>query len=220
MKITDKYLINKDKNISYSDFQKAAAANDVECSTALNKYTFEVDDGTLGTLHSLSELKKGDKLNVENSVGMYTVAAIHSHPNNTAPSFKDVLFTAQEVTYPELTNYNATIIYTPIDSSNYVLYVHDSEKAKAFFETIKSEVSESTHDLISGGKMELALQGKRLHPSHENLMYRIAAVFEIYDTGMSLLGIDNKGQVTSYSAGRAYKKNGKEKKSLIFKKCP
>lgn len=197
----------------YSEYLQKVHNDSVEYSTCFSSYP---DDG----INTFSPAIRGDRYSVNNELSPSAVAEIHNHPNGTPPSFRDILFTAKNAMDSDLPKYKATFIYNQNDSSYYVLYIKDAQKAGEFYEKYKGELDEETNSYEIGGYLEDFLKSKGIKNDKENFLYAMTAILGNMNTGISLHKVDkNKNRIT-YNCMKRYNNRGdKEKKSLIFVYC-
>lgn len=201
----------EDKSFKFNEYMNIVNSSNIEHSTSLKEYP--------GQGYLLSNPISGTQYKVENETDSRTVATIHNHPNNTAPSFQDLKFTAERAADSTTCDkYKATYIYNAEDSSYYAILINDVEKAARFYNLIKTEVDENTNSFIEDGFIETLLIDKNIPRTSDYLLSQIIAVLELKNSGMSLLHITKEKIITSYRVERKMKK-GKEMNSLIFITC-
>lgn len=191
----------------YEEYLKAIKDADVEYSTSLHNYDGE---------YAIDSIVKGEKYKVENITGNFSVANIHNHPNNTPPSFRDILFTAKCAKDATLKMYKATFVYNEKDNSYYSLYITDKNKAANFYDKYCNELDERTNSIKADGVLDNFRQndGQDYTSGTNNLLYLNALILS-NNSGMCMFKVKD-GKFTSYGVTKNI--NGKkiEYKYSIF----
>ncbi len=192
----------------YEEYLKIIKNADIEYSTSLHWYDGE---------YAIDSIVKGEKYKVENITSKYSVANIHNHPNNTPPSFRDILFTAECAKDATLKMYKATFIYNAKDNSYYALYITDRNKAANFYNKYCNELDEKTNSIKNNGLLDKLRQdeGQDYTNSTNNLLYLNTFILS-YNSGMCMFKVKD-GKVTSYSVTRVTNDNKIEYKYSFFK---
>jgi len=200
-------------NISYSKYLEMICNDSVEYATYLSVFPND-------SICTLAPASRGDKYNSEVDLRPSAVAQIHNHPNNTPPSFKDIMTTAELANEPKCPKYKATFIYNQKDSSYYALYIVDAQKAKVFHEKYNNEVDGQTNGYKKDGVFAKYLKKKKIENIDENLLYSVTTVLSVFDSGISFHRIDNTGNRITYDASKIYNAHGNiEKRKLYFSYC-
>lgn len=189
----------------YSEYLQKVHNDSVEYSTCFSSYP---DDG----INTFSPAIRGDRYSVNNELSPSAVAEIHNHPNGTPPSFRDILFTAKNAMDSDLPKYKATFIYNQNDSSYYVLYIKDAQKAGEFYEKYKGELDEQTNSYRKKSVIYSFLVSKKIYMRNEEQLYALSAILEQFDSGMSLHKIDSRNNRYSFQAKN---KNGQKKNTKM-----
>lgn len=177
----------------YEEYLKAIKGADVEYSTSLHDY---------GGEYAIDSIVKGEKYVVNNITKKYSVANIHNHPNNTPPSFRDILFTAKCAKDETLTMYKATFIYNEKDNSYYILYITNRKSAASFYDRYHNDLDEKTNGIKNNSHLDELSQdeGQDYTKGTSNLLYLNTLILS-NNSGISMFKVKDE-KITSYGVTR------------------
>ena len=207
--------------IKYSDYLNAVSERDsLEHATSL----LEFDDGNGEINYRCSPIRTGSKNSVYNDTGSSNlVVIIHNHPNETPPSFQDVITTSEVASRSDTYKFQGSLIYNKMDNSYYMLYVTDKGKASKFMNKYKNELDKETNWIKKNGNfrdvIRLAQKSFKKMSENDKLMYTLAFIFSEYDAGLNICYINKDRKTSIHYCKETTKDINKEKKYITPLKC-
>lgn len=182
----------------YEEYLKVVKGADIEYSTSLHNYDGE---------YAIDSIVKGEQYKVENITGKYSVSNIHNHPNNTPPSFRDILFTAKCAKDATLGMYKATFVYNDKDDSYYALYITDKNKAANFYDKYCNDLDENTNGIKRGKSLAKLVRNEgQDYASNTKMLFYFNSLILSNNSGMGLFKVKD-GKITSYNATKIFDRN-------------
>lgn len=176
-----------------------------EYSTTLNQY----EDNTNGVYHRLTKVIKGDSLHTEvDHSSTEMVAYIHNHPNNTPPSFLDILLTASFARMPDKRKFKGSFVYNKKDNSFYMISVTDKRKVDEFYLNYRRELDKSNNWFNTKGELEeinkhAQKSFRKLDPENQHI-YTLAYLLQELDAGLSIIRINKDKAFNEYTISEAF----------------
>ena len=178
--------------INYADYQNTISQIDsLEHSTSLLE--FEIENGE--KVYRCTPIITGTKKSVSNDTSSPNlIVIIHNHPNNTPPSFLDVITTASIAMESNKKKFRGCLIHNAKDESYYMLYVNNKEKAASFHSKYKKELDKETNWIKKDGDFQKTINksNKSFSKMNDNYtqIYTLALLLLEYDAGISIMQFD------------------------------
>jgi hypothetical protein len=178
--------------IGYADYLNAVSQRDsLEHATSLLEFEIDNDE----KFYRCTPIEIGEANSVSNDTSSSNlVAIIHNHPNNTPPSFQDVITTASIAADSNKDKFKGCLVYSLKDKSYYMLYVYDREKAALFVSKYSKELDTETNWIKENGKFQNIInQSKKSFSkmsNNDSQVYTLALLLLEYDAGISIMQFD------------------------------
>ena len=185
---------------TYDKYLDCVENSDVEYSTTLGVYDGE---------YAITQPIKGDKFNVSNDLNKSSIFEVHNHPNQTIPSFKDVLFAARNANDPQLPNFKGLFVYDSPNRIYYGLYVQDPLRAEYFYKRYSSELDPTTNSFKDKGIIDNILGLLKIGDADS--LAQLVSILKFFDTGIILSKI-TLDDITVYDTDL---KNGNKKDGYV-----
>ena len=137
---------------------------------------------------------------VSNEIFNNTIWKIHNHPNQTPPSFLDLISAGEATTISS--KFQASLIYCHKDEGIYIIFITNQEKATKFANNLKSSIDWKTHSYSESSKVRNILKSHKdtyikLDSSQQEI-YKVALILSYFDSGMKLSYLNKDGKNTLY----------------------
>ncbi len=144
---------------------------------------------------------------------------IHNHINKTPPSFRDVLFTAENAYNEGSPKFRATFVLHPQDETFYCLYVYDKDKAHKFYEKYKDDLDEVTNTFQDGSTLSRLLEAYNIDNMSTAYLYQIISILSLTDSGISLSRITTDEIISYDTYEEVFVDKKKPKKQVTIVYC-
>ena len=137
-------------------------------------------------IYTLSNLNNGNERNASVITNSTTVAHVHNHPNNSAPSPQDLLLMAASGADDANLKYEAEIIFNPEsnDTTVYIMRYTNKANYKTLYEGIVNEIDDKTNDFKENGECDKLLEKfKYIYnnlPENEKMIFRLQIIANCY----------------------------------------
>lgn len=207
--------------INYADYLNTISQIDsLEHSTSLLEFDIENEKKA----YRCTPVKTGTKNSVSNDTGSSNlIAIIHNHPNNTPPSFLDVITTASIAAESNKNKFKGCLIYNAKDELYYMLYVTNKEKAASFHSKCKKELDKETNWIKENGDFQkiISVSKKSFYKMSYNdkQIYTLALLLLEYDAGISILQFDKEKFTSAFYCKETSKDLTKKNRYITPYKC-
>ena len=135
---------------------------------------------------SLAHPAHGEPNSVERSPNSTTIGCMHTHPNDTPPSPKDLLNFVETCMDPFYENYKAEIVYCENSGCLYTISINDRSNLKDLHDRLKSDVDPVNNNFKDGSESSKFINqsyDKRKYSTTDYLLNHLQLVADKYASG-------------------------------------
>lgn len=207
--------------INYADYLNTISQIDsLEHSTSLLEFEIKNEEKAYRCTPTMT----GTRNSVSNDTSSSNlIIIIHNHPNNTPPSFLDVITTASIAAESSKNKFKGCLIYNAKDESYYMLYVTNKEKATLFESKYRKELNSQTNWIKEDGEFQRTINksNKSFSKMNDNdtQIYTLALLLLEYDAGISIIQFDKEKIASAFYCKETSKDLTKKNRYITPYKC-